>query len=73
MADDGDGVLNDLPDYQGCLNLLHALYGLWWRDAQRSEQLLADLADWTGQSITEARANRPRIFRTNRKDDLFDE
>lgn len=64
---------DDLPDYQGCLNLLHALYSLWWRDAQRNQQLLADLADWSGQSIQETRTNRPRTFRTNRKDDLLDD
>jgi len=44
------------------INLLQALYALWWRDAQRHPHLLADLADWTDQSITQVRSNRPKNF-----------
>lgn len=61
----------DLPDYRGCLNLLQAIYTLWWRDAQRSHQELVDLAEWTGQTIAAVRTARPSIFRSARKDDLL--
>lgn len=50
------------PHYQGCLNLLHAIYVLWWRDAQRNPDLLYDLAAWTDQPIEQVRTNRPRNF-----------
>ena len=43
-------------------NELALLYALWWRDAQRHPHLLADLADWTDQSITQVRSNRPKNF-----------
>lgn len=62
-----------LPDYEGCLNLLHAIYVLWWRDAQRSPRLLAQLADWTDQTTDQARSNRPHSFRSFRKGDLYDD
>jgi hypothetical protein len=64
---------DDLPDYQGCLNLLHAIYSLWWRDAQSSKHLLEQLADWTDQSIEQALVNRPMNFRSFRKSDLYDD
>jgi hypothetical protein len=66
-------MTDDPPDYHGCLNLLHAIYVLWWRDAQHSQRLLEQLADWTDQPINEARANRPAWFRSARKDDLLDD
>ncbi len=62
---------HDLPDYRGCLNLLQALYNLWWRDAQRSHQEMVDLAEWTGQPIADVRTARPSRFRSERKDDLL--
>jgi len=53
---------NPLPHYQGCLNLLHALYVLWWRDAQRHPHLLYQLAAWTDQPIDQLRSRPPRSF-----------
>lgn len=35
-----------LPDYEGCLNLLHATYRLWSRDARYDSDEAAALADW---------------------------
>lgn len=64
---------NDLPDYHGCLNLLHAIYAQWWRDAQRSPEELALLAQWIDQPIDTVRSNRPSSFRSFRKGDLYDE
>ena len=64
--------MTPLPDYRGCLNLLQAIYACWWRDAQSSPDLMADLADWIDQPLHRVRSARPSNFRTNRKDDLYD-
>lgn len=61
----------DLPNYQGCLNLLHAIYCRWWLDALRRERLLADLADWTDQPVAQVLSNSPIKFRSSRKSDLL--
>lgn len=65
--------MSNLPDLQGCLNLLHAIYACWWRDARRNPDTLAELADWIDQPIDLVRHTRPAPFRTNRKDDLHDD
>jgi len=63
----------DLPDYHGCLNLLHAIYSLWWRDAQHDYALMQQLSEWSGIPLERLKASRPNLFRTNRKDDLFND
>lgn len=62
-----------LPHYRGCLNLLQALYSLWWRDAQRDPEALRQLAEWTDQTISQARRNRPSRFQAACQNDLLED
>lgn len=63
-------MTDNLPNYNGCLNLLQAIYSQWWREAHRDPCGLAELADWTGQTLEQARS-RPKQFHSARKGDLF--